>query len=230
MIFDIAEVENKIGYVFKDKLLLRKCFTHASFAYENQAENNEILEFFGDAILDFIITEYLYENEKGDEGDLTKKRANLVSRQPLQEAVFRMELDKFLLLGSCQKKNRNLEDKMYSSLYEAIVAGLYIDGGIIPTRKFIISTLIKYKNGKKEIVKQKTVDFKSALQEYVQKRKLGTIKYQDVNKVGPDHAPIFEVALYIDGKKMGTGKGSSKKQAERQIAEKVLLKYKKVKK
>ena len=87
MIFDIAEIEEKIGYVFKDKMLLRKCFTHASYAHEHGTEDNELLEFFGDAIIEFVITEFLYNNSAGDEGKLTVKRANLVSREPLLAAI-----------------------------------------------------------------------------------------------------------------------------------------------
>lgn len=138
MIFDIQGAEEKIGYSFKDKMLLRKCFTHSSYSNENKnAENNEVLEFFGDAILDFAVTEYLCANCEGDEGVLTKKRADIVSKEPLQEAVFAMDLAEYMLFGKGVARNSDFHEKMYSSLFEAIVAGIYIDGGMAPTKKFI---------------------------------------------------------------------------------------------
>ena len=97
-IFDIAECESVIGYSFKDKMLLRRCFTHASYAYENGGEDNELLEFFGDAIIEFVVTEHLYKNACGDEGVLTKKRANVVSKEPLLKAMDKLGLDRFILL------------------------------------------------------------------------------------------------------------------------------------
>ncbi|MBE5757015.1 MAG: ribonuclease III [Clostridiales bacterium] len=227
MIFEIAEIERRIGYVFRDKLLLRKCFTHASYAHEQGEENNELLEFFGDAILDYIVTEYLVENEKGDEGVLTKRRAEFVAKTPLQEAVFSLGLNKYLLLGTGLAKNPNYEDKMYSSLYESLVAGIYIDGGVLNAKKFIINTLIKNKKVSKKVKTEKVQDFKSKFQELVQKKKLGTIRYEDVKKTGPDHAPTFEVALYLNDQKISSGKGQSKKQAEMKSAEKALQYYKK---
>ena len=227
MIFEIAEIEKRIGYAFKDKLLLRKCFTHSSYAHEQNEENNELLEFFGDAILDFVVTEYLMENERGDEGELTQKRANLVSKSPLQEVVFELGLDKYLLLSSGILKNANYEDKMYSSLYEALVAGIYIDGGILNAKKFILNTLIKSQKERVKKLVQNPYDYKSRLQEFVQKKKLGPIVYENIGKTGPDHHPTFEVELFIGGEKKGYGKGSSKKQAEMKAAEVALQKYKK---
>ena len=95
-IFDASSVESKIGYVFKDKNLLRKCFVHSSYGNERCEENNELLEFFGDSIIEFVVTEYLYANAKGDEGALTKKRADMVSKAPLLKAVLDLGLDNYL--------------------------------------------------------------------------------------------------------------------------------------
>ena len=227
-IFDIEECERKIGYVFKDKMLLRQCFTHASYAYENGGDNNELLEFFGDSIMEFIVTEYLYKECKCDEGRLTKIRAEIVSKTPLQKAVERLGLSEFLLLGNDQKKSVSKDDKMFSSIYEALVAGIYLDGGIRPVKKFILETLIKFykesKTNKKAPVNKGA--FKVAVQEHVQKCKLGSISYQALGKKGPDHMPEFREAILLNGDMIAEGKGRSRQEAQNKAAEKALKKIK----
>ncbi len=226
MIFDITECEERIGYVFKNKMLLRQCFTHTSYAHEHQTDDNELLEFFGDSIIEFVVTEYLYKNAYGDEGVLTKERAKIVSREPLLKIVDLLRLDDFILFGSGQENALNKTEKLFSSLYEALVAGIYIDGGIVQAKKFIMNTLIKaYKKGiiggekKKE---KSTAEAKSMLQEYVQKRKLGSIAYEDLYKKGPDNRPEFRVAVTLNGTRLAEGVGSSKKQAQSKAAKKAL--------
>lgn len=229
MIFDVSEVENAIGYEFKDKNLLRKCFTHSSYANEHGAEDNELLEFFGDSIVEFVVTEYLYKNATGDEGELTKWRADIVSKTPLLKIVIKMGLDKYLLLGNGQTKIHNVTDKMYSSIYEALVAGIYLDGGFIPVKKFIENTLIKefIPSKKKAVCISKSEDYKSALQEYVQKTKIGSIGYETLYKKGPDHKPEFRIAVLFNGGRIAEAVGTSKKEAEMLGAKKALLTLKK---
>ena len=142
MIFDIIECEEIIGYTFKDKMLLRKCFTHSSYANENGGEDNERLEFFGDSIIQFVITEYLFGKIKADEGKLTEHRKSVVSNASLMKIVHKMGLSKHVLLGVGLKKHVEDDDKLYASLYEAIVAGIYLDGGLTATKKFIKNTII----------------------------------------------------------------------------------------
>ena len=230
MIFDISSVENKIGYVFKDKMLLRKCFTHSSYANEHGAEDNELLEFFGDAVLQFVVTEHLYKNSKGDEGDLTRIRAEIVSKVPLLEMVRKLGIDQDILLGNGQGHSTNSTDKMYSSLYETVVAGIYLDGGIKEAKKFIEKTLInEYLKKPKKTVNKVNVneDYKSQLQEYVQKTKIGSIGYETLYKIGPDHKPEFKIAVLLNGSKIAEAKGGSKKEAEFVGAKKALAKLKK---
>lgn len=223
-IFDIDGCEKRIGYSFKDKMLLRKCFTHASYANEHYQADNELLEFYGDAILEFVVTEYLFNNAKGDEGKLTKKRADIVSKDPLLEAVKKLDIGEFVLLGKGQEKSLNQDEKLYSSIYEALVAGIYIDGGMTAVKKFIHATLIKNFEEKKK----KNPDVKSfgtaknLFQEYVQKNKLGSITYEVLSRTGPDHMPSFRVAALLNGTKLSEGKGGSKKEAEAQAAERAL--------
>jgi ribonuclease-3 len=226
MIFDIDGVEEKIGYRFKNKMLLRQCFTHASYANEHGEQDNELLEFFGDSIIEFIVTEYLYKNSRGNEGDLTKKRAELVSKAPLLASIKNLGLHEFVLLGRGQGKAKNLDEKLFSSIYEAIVAGIYIDGGIADAKKFITKTIIadfeKAKKNKKE--PKISNDKKSELQEYVQKYKLGSVSYETLWKKGPDHMPEFRVAALLNGTRLAEAVGASKKQAEAKAAESALKK------
>jgi len=225
-IFDIGECESRIGYSFKDKLLLRQCFTHASYSYENGGKDNEVLEFFGDAIIQFVVTEYLYKNACGDEGDLTTTRAKIVSKEPLQKVVHNLGLSDFALLGNGQAKNKKKDDKLYSSIFEAIVAGIYLDGGLASAKKFIANTIIKDFEQDKQKQKNGTVQItnsaKNTFQEYVQKYKLGSIKYELLWKKGPEHKPEFRVVATLNGTRIAEGSASSKKMAEAVAADKAL--------
>ena len=178
---NIDEIERKIGYEFKDKMLLRKCFTHSSYANENGGENNELLEFFGDAIIQYVVTEFLYKFAEGDEGKLT--------------------------------------EKLYSSVYEALVAGIYLDGGMVAVKRFVKRTIIEdYVEKCVSDKKQVKTDFKTLIQEFVQKKKIGTITYQTLGKEGPDHKPIFREGLLLNGNLIAEGRGNSKKQAQNESA------------
>ena len=229
MIFDIIGIESKIGYSFNDKMLLRKCFTHSSYANEHGGEDNELLEFFGDSIIQFIVTEYLFNNAYGDEGKLTEKRKNIVSKDPLIRAVKKLDIMQFLLLGRGLENRVGKDDKLISSLYEAVCAGIYIDGGMKAVKKFIKKTIISdFEKQVKDAEKQKIKDdSKSALQEYIQKRKLGTVSYQTLTWSGPAHLPEFRVALLLNGTRLAEGKGRSKKEAEKASARKALALLKK---
>lgn len=230
IIFDIDGCEEKIGYHFKDKMLLRKCFTHASYAHEHGEENNELLEFFGDSIMEFVVTEFLYKNSYGDEGKLTNKRAEMVSKTPLLSIVKKMGLTEYVLLGHGQEKSKNQDEKLYSSIYEALVAGIYIDGGMTAVKKFIKDTLIKDFLEKEERLKKASKpngENKTKFQEYVQKNKLGSIGYETLWKKGPDHMPEFRVAALLNGTRIAEGEGRSKKIAENTAAGLALKRIKK---
>lgn len=227
MIFDIDEIENRIGYKFKDKMLLRKCFTHSSYAHEHGAEDNELLEFFGDAVIEFVVTEYLYKNSVGDEGKLTLKRAGVVSREPLLKAVNDLGLASFVLLGKGQEKTLRQDEKLFSSVYEALVAGIYLDGGMTAVKKFIKDTIIKDFDVKEKTEKKSlTCESKNAFQEFIQKRKMGSVGYETLSKTGPDHKPEFRVAATLNGTKIAEGKGATKRLAEADAAKKALTKLK----
>lgn len=229
MIFELAKIEKIIGYSFSDKDLLRRCFTHASYAHEHGEKDNEVLEFFGDTVIQFIVTEYLVKHVKGDEGDFTKYRALIVSKEPLLKCVKKLKLGEYMLLGEGQKKTAKENDKMYSSLYEALCAGIYEDSGMEQVKKFVYKTIIKdFEKLMSTVSEKKTVkkESKTLLQEYLQKNKTGSIIYQTLSKSGPDHNPEFRVALILNGAKFSEGKGRSKKLAEAEAAKKALIKLK----
>ena len=225
MIFYLHECEERLGYSFKDKTLLRLCFTHSSYAHEHGGvKNNERLEYFGDSILGFITAEYLMDKyPTADEGLLTDYKQQLVSGEPLSQAIEKSGLDEFLLFGEGEKKN-NFEHHRSAreNLFEAIVAGIYKDGGLEEAKKFVYKflftkTAIKTSNCKK-VETCAPSDYKGKLQELVQKRKLGTLLYKVKDRVGPDHEPTFTIAVTIDDKEISSAKGRKKSDAEKQAA------------
>ncbi|MBQ9481070.1 MAG: ribonuclease III [Clostridia bacterium] len=215
MLFYAHECEEIIGYSFSDKVLLRTCFTHTSYANEHGAESNEKLEYLGDSILNFVVADFLYRNVSGNEGSLTKKRAELVSATPLGYTVKNMGLDKFLLVGAGEA-DKPVKLNMCADLFEAVVAGIYLDGGFDKAKKFICDKLLAplVKEGKK----YSPADGKSRLQEYVQSIKAGKIEYVLIKKEGPDHSPSFTCGVKLNGKLIASDVGPSKKQAEQKAA------------
>ena len=227
-IFDISAIEKIIGYSFNDKMILRKCFVHASYGNEHGEDNNELFEFFGDSIIQYVVTEFLFKNSPGDEGKLTAKRAEIVSKNPLLRSVKELGLHNYVLLGRGQEKYKTQDEKLYSSIYEALVAGIYLDGGMAKARKFIKNTIIaNYIKEQKQVNKKSCkADSKNAFQEYVQKKHLGYIGYQTLSKTGPDHLPEFRVVATLNGIRLAEGKGLSKKEAEACAAVNALAKLK----
>lgn len=144
MIFLMYECEERIGYTFKDKTLLRTCFTHSSYSHEHGGKNNERLEFFGDSILGFITTEYLYGKYPDlGEGQLTVYKQQLVSRKPLAAAINKLGLNDYILYGVGEKNNTpEHHEAACENLYEALVAGIYLDGGLAEAANFIKRTLL----------------------------------------------------------------------------------------
>ena len=225
MIFFMHECEDKLGYSFKDKTLLRLCFTHPSYAHEHGGiKNNERLEFFGDSILGFITAEYLMDKfPDANEGLLTAYKQQLVSAEPLSKAIEKSGLYEFLMFGEGEKKNSPEHHRSArENLFEAIVAGIYLDGGIEEAKKFVKRTLFSKTNlvgGVKNKVKDnKPTDYKGKLQEYVQKNKLGTLLYVVKERSGPDHDPLFTVAVTVDDKELAFAKGRKKSDAEKEAA------------
>ena len=226
MIFYMQECEEKLGYFFKDKDLLRACFTHSSYTNEHPSvTSNERLEFFGDAVLEFLASEYLIKKfPHAKEGELTEYRQSLVSRKPLAQAIEREGLGEFILYGEGEGRGaKENHESAWENLFEAIVAGLYIDGGIAEAEKFVVRTLfdkVRLVSGGAE---KAEINYKSRLLEFVQKYKLGKISYAIKSKSGPDHCPTFVMAATVDGEEISEGTGKNKSEAEK-IAAKIALK------
>ena len=214
MIFDVAECEQRLGYRFNDKILLRQCFTHASYANENKSKDNERLEFFGDAILGLVVTEYLFKSDMSGEGKLTQERSKLVSKKPLQKVVEELGLSELILLGNGLNMHASHDEKLYSSLYEAVVAGIYLDGGMEVARNFILPFITEGKHAE--------ADYKTRLQEIIQKNPEERVEYVLVSAEGPDHDKKFVVEVHLNSNVIGRGASRSKKGAEQAAAHEAL--------
>ena len=212
----IKELEKIIKYNFKKLSLLEKALTHKSF---NNDINNEKLEFLGDRVLGLVISEKLlnkFPNEK--EGIIDKKFANLVNKRTCLLIAKKINLKKFILLGSSHKKLERSADKISSDCLEAIVGAIYLDGGLKFVEKFIL-------NFWEEFLIKSTVtliDSKTKLQEFSLKKFKELPKYVFFKKTGPQHRPLFKTEVQIPNSKKIVGIGSSKKNAQQNAAAKLL--------
>ena len=211
---DAAEIENIIGYAFRNKALLSACFTHSSYANTHGEKSNERLEFLGDAVLGFLVAERLYLRSSENEGRMTQLRQKLVAEKPLKECIERAGLHKYMLFaGGCGAAPGA---KAVSSLFEALVAGIYLDGGMDEAEKFVLKYLapLVAQEGKQH-------NYKGELQEFLQGRGLAMTAYAVVKTEGAAHAPRFTVRA--DGGGMcAYGEGGSKAEAEKAAAKALL--------
>ncbi len=219
---DIEKLEQEIGYKFKNINLLKQALTHTSYAYENNVPSNEKLEFLGDSILEFVSSEYLYKNYPNlKEGEMTKVRASVVCEESLSTIAKLHNFSDFLYLGKSEIVNNGayrkavLEDTM-----EAVIAAIYLDGGIEPVKDFIIKNLKEYIKTASKNVGQK--DYKTVLQEKLQIHGNVNIKYTIIDEKGPDHNKKFTAKVECDNVYLATGEGNSKKHAEMEAARKAL--------
>lgn len=203
---DLSAAEGKLGYVFKDKQLLERCFAHSSYANAHGGESNERLEFLGDALLGFLVAEELY-GKGGSEGAMTAERIRLVAAQPLARAVRAAGLDAFLLHAG------NAGEKSVSSLFEALIAGIYLDGGMEPARAFVRANL--------PMAEEREPNYKGDLQEYLQGRAEARAVYEVVASAGAPHAPTFTVRASACGL-AAEGAGTSRRAAEKEAAKNLL--------
>ena len=206
-----SEIEQKIGYTFRDKRLLETCFTHASYAGEHGCESNERLEFLGDALLGFLVADALYRAGGEREGEMTARRIRCVSAAPLESAVRALGLEKYLRISAGMRGDPG--KKAVSSLFEAIVAAIYLDGGIAPAQKFVAAYL--------PLAQQAEPNYKGELQEYLQGRHLPRAEYELVRREGEDIAPVFTVQATAAGK-IAVGTGKTVRAAEKSAAKQLL--------
>ncbi len=202
-----AEAERRLGYTFADRRLLETCFTHASYASEHGCASNERLEFLGDAVLDFLVADELYAAGGASEGEMTARRIRYVAAQPLAEAVRRAGLDAFLLHVGAPG------EKAVSSLFEALTAGIYLDGGLDAARAFVRAKLL--------VAADSEPNYKGDLQEWLQARGLPTAAYETLSREGATHAPLFTVRA-AGGGESAVGRGGSLRAAQKDAAKKLL--------
>ncbi len=223
----IEKLQEKLGYKFKDISLLKLALTHKSYAYEytgiQTKEYNERIEFLGDAILEHIISDELYNSkEQFAEGEMTKKRAAIVCEASLSQAMKRINGQEYIYLGKCEKiTNGRKKDAIIADAFEAVLGAIYIDGGYDIARKVCLSLLKEEIN----IVlsgKSLNTDYKTKLQEILQVNGNVDIHYETISDFGPEHDKTFKVELTCNNKKIGEGIGKSKKQAEQQAAKNAL--------
>ena len=202
-------LEEKLGYRFTNRAFLENALTHSSYANENKAkglQSNERLEFLGDSVLGMVVADYLFRTHPDlPEGDLTRTRAALVCEGSLVEVAQCLELGAYLKLGKG----------------EAVLAAVYLDGGIGSARKLIQKFILD-----REAEKSASRDYKTALQELVQRESGQVLGYQLIGAEGPDHAKIFSVEVDLNGIPIGQGRGRSKKEAEQNAAKAAIEKLK----
>ncbi len=213
--YGYRELEDKMGYSFRDESLLITALTHSSYKNEkNNIEDYERLEFLGDAVLELTVSEFLYRLEpKMKEGEMTKLRASLVCEPTLAFCAMALDLGDYIFLGKGEDKSGGRErESICSDVFEAVIGGIFLDRGIEPAKAFIHKyVLTDYEN------KIEFRDSKTLLQEHVQNDG-GVIEYRLINESGPDHARVFESAAYINGECLGKGIGRNKKHSEQLAA------------
>ncbi len=218
---NLSEFENRIGYTFKNIRLLETALTHSSYANEKLTSRdcNERLEFLGDSVLGVITAEYFYHNVKHlPEGEMTKKRAACVCEKSLYGFAKEIELGKYIFLGRGEENTggRN-RPSILADAFEAVIAAIYLDSGLDEVRKFVLDFI------KKAAIQQINIrDYKTELQEIIQKNPDEHLTYVLVGESGPDHDKRFEVEVNLNSNVIGYGKGRSKKLAEQQAAKQAL--------
>lgn len=207
-----AEAEQKIGYVFKDKELLTLAFTHSTYSNVHGGENNERLEYLGDAVLQLVVSELLYACEengrKFTEGEMTEGRQRLVNQKALSAVVEKMGLKEYLLFEGGAS---NVGEKTTSSLFETVAAAIYLDGGFEAAKKFVF----------RHLQLSREENYIGKLQIWLQKRGKPIPDYGEAQKSGADHAPVWTVTARADGAE-ATGTGKNITAAQQEAAKKLL--------
>ncbi len=214
----MKELEKDIGYNFKNKEILKLALTHSSFANENKNnEYNERLEFLGDAVLQLVTSEKLYnENNQMSEGNMSKQRAGLVCEEALAKYANEISLGDFLLLGRGEESSgARKRASTLADAFEALIGAIFLDSGIVDAKKFILKFLDK--------ANVTVVDFKTLLQEIIQKNPGEKLSYMVKEEKGPDHDKEFLVSVLLNSNPIGNGSGKSKKQAEQAAAKEALI-------
>jgi len=215
------ELEKILGHSFNDKSLLKHALLHRSYGNENKEYkklSNERLELLGDAVLDLVVTEYLYKNFRdSSEGDLAKLKSMVISEPILAKISRKLKLGDYLFLSKGEEITGGRDrSSILGDLFEAVLGAIYLDSNIEVARKYALSHLVYeiehiYEN-------EDLIDFKTALQEFCQRKYKDVPKYKIMNEEGPDHAKLFRVDVFMNGEIVGSGEGKNKKTAEQRAA------------
>ena len=223
----LEKLQENLGYRFRDESLLRGALYHSSYANEHRNENivsNERLEFLGDAVLGFVSAEFLYSRfPNAPEGELTRIRAALVREESLFEVAQALQLGECLMLGKGEESGGGRQrPSILADCTEAVFAAVYLDGGMDCARDLIHRVLLS--KGDITVAESRRRDYKTELQELVQRKPHQVLRYELVGQSGPDHAKVFTVAVLLNGDPVGEGSGHSKKEAEQASARAALEK------
>jgi len=224
---DIKKFEKQTGLHFKDERLLEMVFTHRSYLNEagtSDLEHNERLEFLGDAVLELVVTDYLYKNFTNPEGELTNWRSSIVRGEILARVAGELELGEFLFLSRGEDKSGGrTRTLILANTFEALIGAIYLDAGYEEASKFIAHHLIALLP---EIIEKKLyIDPKSRLQELSQEKMGSTPEYRVIGEEGPDHTKVFTVGVYVNRKILAQGTGSSKQKAETAAASEAIKEF-----
>lgn len=222
----LDEIQLNINYKFKDINLINTSLTHSSYANESKMriyENNERLEFLGDVVVNLVVSEYLYHRfSELPEGELTKKRATIVCESSLAFAARKIKLGEYLLLGKGEEATGGRgRESILADTFEALTGAIYIDGGLTSTREFLLGMFeqeVIYALSKGNLF----IDYKTELQEILQKKTKSKIEYNVAKEVGPDHNKKFYMDVIVENKVIGSGMGRNKKEAEQMAAKQAL--------
>ncbi len=219
---DYTPLMQEIGYTFQNIRLLEKALTHSSFANEGQGdgEHYERLEFLGDSVLGFITARYLFDKDRGPEGELTKLRAAVVCEKALCSYSKQLGIGKYMRLGRGEQHSGGRErPSILADMYEAVLAAIYLDGGMEPAEKFVLRFIIPEAESQR---RRQFKDYKTALQEIVQQSPGERLEYVLSGASGPDHNKTFITEVHLNSNVIGVGRGRSKKESEQQAAREAL--------
>jgi len=217
----VARTEQIIGYRFHNHALLVEALTHSSVA-DDRLQSNERMEFLGDAVLGFVVCEYIYERfPEHREGELTKIKSAVVSRRVCAQISDQIGLTDLLALGKGMSGRQDLPSSVAAAVYEAIVAAVHLDGGLDAARRFILEHMVPIIEEAEDSTHHH--NFKSVLQQYAQRQASDLPTYILLDEKGPDHAKCFEVCVEMGGRRYPSAWGANKKEAEQQAAYNALL-------
>lgn len=224
---DLEEVQDVIGYHFRDQSILLLSLTHRSFEIKKNQDSpaNERLEFLGDSVLGMVISHQLFlDHQEIREGELTKRKALLVNETTLASVGRRVGLNKFIRLSAEEERSGGRErPSIISDAVESVIAAVYLDGGVDAARDFILRLI--YVDKERILSDTSQRNSKGEFLELVQARSQGMPRYEVVSETGPDHCKVFHVEVWAEDQVVGSGKGNSKKEAEQKAASEALENY-----